>query len=302
MKTSRSHVVWIPRSGSGKVRNFLISPSLLRIFSFVLVVCICSIPFLEKGLLSVTAKVAELEKNKLVLEEEIARLSYIRRSLSRIEEKECQLREYYGMEKIDSLNAVMGGWHMEFNGAAEIIPPVETMQNRRDRREALPEKLSRISTNLDAFHHLFKKQMDAWESVPSIVPIEQSDYRITSGFGWRKNPFNKKDQFHAGLDLAGPKGTFIISPASGHVTRTGYDRWLGNYIVIEHTSEIKTIYGHLDRVLVESGDQVERGHRIGEMGNTGLSTSTHLHYAVVVNQRAVDPLQFVLSQKAGEKG
>ena len=82
--------------------------------------------------------------------------------------------------------------------------------------------------------------------------------------------------------------------ASGWVVRTGYDKWLGNYLVMQHGDRIKTIYGHLKEALAHEGDHVRRGDRIGLVGNTGMSTSHHLHYGVIVNNRAVDPLQYVL--------
>ena len=72
---------------------------------------------------------------------------------------------------------------------------------------------------------------------------------------------------------------------------------MGNYLVIEHTSKIKTIYGHLEKIVVAENSRVERGQFIGVMGNTGMSTSRHLHYSVVDGNRAVDPMQYVLDAR-----
>jgi murein DD-endopeptidase MepM/ murein hydrolase activator NlpD len=95
------------------------------------------------------------------------------------------------------------------------------------------------------------------------------------------------------VDIAGPWKDPIVAPADGRVIRTGKDRLLGNYVKLEHSAEIKTLYGHLATVSVASGDRVKRGDRIGTMGNTGRSTGTHLHYSVSVAGKYVDPLDYI---------
>ena len=303
MKLNRSHIVYVPHNGSGKMRTFEIHPSLVRIFSFIVILCVCAVPFLESGIFSLSARLVDLEQNRRELNSEILTLGYIKKALARIEAKEVRLREHFGIEKFNSLNQIIGGG-VELNSAgSEAV-------YRQSRREAdayhsiapnmnLPDKLKLVNLNYEIFSNLLIKQAETWETTPSIVPVQLENSRISSGFGWRKNPFTEKSEFHAGIDIVGPVGTKVVAPAFGVVAAMGYDRWLGNYLVLQHTEEIRTIYGHLRKVSVKEGAQVKRGGQVGIMGNTGMSTSHHLHYAVIVKGRAVDPLQFILGVNAG---
>jgi len=302
MKSHRSHVIWIPGNGSEKIRKCFISPSFIRVFSFVVILCICSVPLLETGLLTLTKRIDYLEQKKQELEGEILRLQYVKRELVRIEEKEKRLRDYFGMEGHRSLRQIMGG-----GGKLNLnLSGVHFNQdNNKDKPDehiissaiTLPMKLQTLNSNYEALNQLMAKQKEAWESTPSIIPVALKNPKISSGFGWRTNPFTGRRQFHAGIDIIGSKGTKIIAPARGVVITKGYDQWLGNYLVLQHTREIKTIYGHLDNISVNKGDQVKRGDLIGFIGNTGMSTSRHLHYAVIVNNRAVDPIQYILDKR-----
>jgi murein DD-endopeptidase MepM/ murein hydrolase activator NlpD len=138
------------------------------------------------------------------------------------------------------------------------------------------------------------RQAEAWDTTPSILPVELKNPVISSGFGWRKSPFTNKREFHAGIDIIGRTGTPVVAPAAGVVINAGQDRWLGKYLVLQHSEELKTIYGHLHEVSVSKGGRVRRGDLIGRVGNTGLSTSSHLHYSVLERNRAVNPMQYIL--------
>jgi len=299
MKPERSHLIWVPGNGSGKIRTFFLSPSLVRIFALVVFSCVCSVPFLETGLLALSRKTAKLEQKKQDLQAEVVRLQYIKRALAHIEEKEKMLRNYVGLEKYGSLEQIIGG-----GGKANYnLPSLDRirigsgngLQGRKGSHDMpLPTKLHRLASNYEILNQLVLRQKETWEDTPSIMPIELENPRISSGFGWRKNPFTEKNEFHAGIDIVGPRGTKVISPAHATVLKKGYDPRLGHYLVLQHTEEIKTIYGHLLKVTVTEAADVKRGDLLGLVGNTGLSTSYHLHYAVIVNNRAVDPTQYIL--------
>lgn len=301
MRSDRSYVIWVPRNGSGKARTFLISPFFIRLFSFIVLLCICSVPFLETGLLSLSRRITDLEQKKDKLEEEILRFQYVRRALARIEEKEKMLRNYFGMERYKSLEQVVGGGGELNLGLSRVGHDKEKNGDEYDdypvSDTTLPGKFQALDSNYEILNQLMVKKEDAWENTPSIVPVSLKKPRISSGFGWRTNPFTNRREFHAGIDIIGPEGTRIIAPARGIAITKGYDRWLGNYLVVQHTDEIKTIYGHLEKISVGKGIQVKRGDLLGIMGNTGLSTSRHLHYGVVMDDRAVNPMQFILDMK-----
>ena len=117
--------------------------------------------------------------------------------------------------------------------------------------------------------------------------------RLTSPFGWRNDPFTGVRRHHAAVDLAAPPGTPVTAAKDGRVSAIGYDRVFGNFIILSHANGFQTLYAHLHNISVRRGDQVRQGARIGSVGNTGLSTGPHLHFAIYRNNRAVNPLDFL---------
>lgn len=132
---------------------------------------------------------------------------------------------------------------------------------------------------------------NAVAAIPAYMPVK--DFRFTSGFGFRYDPFNGGSALHAGLDMAGAQGEPIYAAASGTVAKAGVANGYGNLVELSHGKGIETRYGHLSRILVRPGDFVRQGQVIGRMGSTGRSTGTHLHYEVRVDGRAVNPRPFL---------
>ena len=121
--------------------------------------------------------------------------------------------------------------------------------------------------------------------------------RLTSPFGWRNDPFTGVRRHHAAIDLAAPQGTPIVAAKDGRVSAIGYDRVFGNFIILTHANNFQTLYAHMHTTAVRRGDQVRQGARIGTVGNTGLSTGPHLHFAIYRNNRAVNPLDFLNARR-----
>ena len=117
---------------------------------------------------------------------------------------------------------------------------------------------------------------------PSILPVPpESGCWISSGFGYRRNPFSGARQFHKGIDVAGRSGTKILATANGRVQSVGKDRYLGWYISLDHDPFYSTLYAHLlEKPSLGEGQPVIRGQMIGKMGRSGRATAPHLHYAV----------------------
>jgi len=131
-----------------------------------------------------------------------------------------------------------------------------------------------------------------WASTPSIWPVQGW---TSSGFGERFSPFTGRRTMHHGIDIVAAAGTPIVASAAG-LAFTGTDDGLGNYVTIEHGRGLKTYYGHLSRIAVTTGQQIERGVVIGYVGNTGLSTGPHLHYEIQVNGRPVNPMKYIIDE------
>ncbi|MDF2432732.1 MAG: hypothetical protein JWP44_2363 [Mucilaginibacter sp.] len=117
---------------------------------------------------------------------------------------------------------------------------------------------------------------------------------LTSFFGYRSDPFNSGNaEFHPGIDFKGHKGDEAKCTANGKVVFAGWYGGYGNCVRIAHTNSYETLYGHLSRIVVNVGQEVTVGQKIGEVGSTGRSTGTHLHYEVRKNGKAVNPISFL---------
>ena len=126
----------------------------------------------------------------------------------------------------------------------------------------------------------------AAQKAPFAKPVKSAS-RLTSGFGYRWG------RMHKGTDFAAPHGTPIYSTADGVVIHAGWLSGYGKLVKIQHQFGIETRYAHLSKFRVKVGQRVSRGQRIGDMGNTGRSTGTHLHYEVRVGGKAVNPMIYI---------
>ena len=145
---------------------------------------------------------------------------------------------------------------------------------------------------LDTLLNTANLRAERWASTPSIWPVKGP---MTSKFGPRISPFTGKKALHAGIDIGSPRGTKVRAPSAGKVVIAAYDARMGKFIRIDHGFGIETTYGHLSKMNVKYGQKVKRGDLIGLVGSTGkFSTGPHLHYQVAVNDRVVDPVQYIL--------
>ncbi|MET1756875.1 M23 family metallopeptidase [Novosphingobium sp. RD2P27] len=128
-------------------------------------------------------------------------------------------------------------------------------------------------------------------SIPSNAPL--SFVRVTSAFGLRAHPLLGGTRAHAGIDLAAPMATPIRATADGVVTHAGSKGGYGLLVAIKHGAGLQTRYGHMSRIAVAPGERVTKNSIIGYVGSTGRSTGPHLHYEVLRNGRAVNPLPYM---------
>jgi murein DD-endopeptidase MepM/ murein hydrolase activator NlpD len=166
---------------------------------------------------------------------------------------------------------------------------------------------------LDAFIrevHVFEQEhKDQVVSTPSVCPL-RGDFVLTSAFGRRRSPFTKEFDFHAGIDLAAPLGQPVQAPADGVVVFAGlYPMgrsvvwWrYGNLVMVRNGDHFVTLFGHCNEIKVRAGQKVRQGDVLATVGNTGWSSSPHLHYEVrrkMEDGRWVpaDPLIYILDHR-----
>jgi len=138
-------------------------------------------------------------------------------------------------------------------------------------------------------------RMDAMERALAAIPtaMPAASMMMSSGFGYRSDPFTGGGAMHAGLDFKGPVGTPILAAAKGKVVLAGFSGGYGNTIEIRHANGLVTRYAHLSGLNVRPGQMVDRGVQIGRMGSTGRSTGSHLHFEVRQNGQAINPRKFL---------
>ena len=148
-----------------------------------------------------------------------------------------------------------------------------------------------IDERLTALEGQFAKRSTIISSTPTVQPVRGA---YMSGFGDRQDPFTGGSAIHQGVDIATNRGEPVAATAAGVVEKAEWSGDLGNMVEISHQSGYRTVYGHLERVLVRPGQRVKRGEHIGLVGATGRATGPHLHYEVRVGERPVNPLEYIL--------
>lgn len=130
--------------------------------------------------------------------------------------------------------------------------------------------------------------------VPAIQPINTKDLvRISSFYGFRRDPMRGVPTMHTGIDFAGPIGTPIYSTGDGIVIEAGYSfNGYGNEVIVDHGFGYKTRYAHLHKINVKAGQRVKRAEMIATLGSSGKSTGPHLHYEVIVRGKPVNPINY----------
>ena len=178
--------------------------------------------------------------------------------------------------------------------------PLLLMPNRRsalDSTQPLSETLDNAMSEFGQFNKTISSMRTDWDkqllwlhTLPTGVPIG-GNFRMTSGFGLRVDPFTHTLARHEGLDFTAMQGTPILATADGLVTRSGWEDTYGNIVEVTHSEGFMTRYAHISKRLVTEGQRVKRGQHIADVGSTGRSTGPHLHYEVFRHGHVLNPAQ-----------
>ncbi|PKP21098.1 MAG: peptidase M23 [Bacteroidetes bacterium HGW-Bacteroidetes-19] len=148
--------------------------------------------------------------------------------------------------------------------------------------------------SLDTVSSLVTRKSEMLNAIPAIRPIKNM-YQVTSGFGRRYHPILKTIRPHTGIDITAPKGTPVYATADGIVSSEQGGSGYGVTVVLNHGFSYQTLYAHLSKKLVKTGQRIKRGQLIGYVGNTGLSMGSHLHYEVLKGGVPVNPVHYFFS-------
>lgn len=160
--------------------------------------------------------------------------------------------------------------------------------------EALDRRALLLSESMAEAADTLRSHRNLLESTPSILPTAGL---VSSRFSSeRLHPLYQRAMPHEGVDVSAPRGTPILAAANGKVLRAGWATGYGQLVEISHGYGYVTRYGHASRIMVRAGQTVSRGEVIAQVGNSGIATSPHLHYEVLVNGRAQNPMNYVLPE------
>ncbi len=191
----------------------------------------------------------------------------------------------YGLSTDNSIG--QGGYPF----AAKPVPDsiyANTIRRGNELEARIEEQIAVLGIFLDEVQSFESAYDDQVRTTPSICPLRGDGFVLTSPFGNRRSPFTKEVDFHNGIDLAAATGTTIHAPADATVVFAGrvpekrnISWWrYGNLVALNHGDRFITLFAHCDSVTVKKGDVIQQGDVIGTVGNTGWSTSPHLHYEV----------------------
>jgi murein DD-endopeptidase MepM/ murein hydrolase activator NlpD len=155
----------------------------------------------------------------------------------------------------------------------------------------LEGRLEQRTSQLGALERVLLRQELREQIVPDGRPVLRGF--LSSGFGWRQDPFTGRSALHKGIDFAGDHGDAIIAVGAGVVSFAGVKEGYGYTVEVTHGDGYVTRYAHNSRLTVRVGDLVARGQQIARMGSTGRSTGTHLHFEVLRNGAPVNPLAYI---------
>ncbi|HIR72744.1 MAG TPA: M23 family metallopeptidase [Candidatus Coprenecus pullicola] len=226
------------------------------------------------------------------------RLEAADQSLLDMERRDNTLyRSVFGMETIpdDIRNAGYGG--VDRYADIRSRDYTGTLTSAAMRSEILLKKAYIQSKSFDQVAMVSERAAEMALCAPTIPPVNYSHVRQASGFGVRVDPIlRNRYRKHQGVDLApksGKDGEPVYVTGNGVVKAVGYDAGgYGRYVLVDHGFGYQTRYAHLSKAMVEKGQEVQRGQQIAEMGNTGRSTGTHLHYEVIYMGKHVNPVNY----------
>ncbi len=194
------------------------------------------------------------------------------------------LEKVFDRSSID-LDRILDETKRDYTGSGGPFEPISKANPRTEAEDDL--RVASLMTDMERIN-LMRVAVDL---LPFGQPVTGA--RKTSGFGVRRDPIRRRSAMHTGVDFAAPRGTPIFSTAVGGGTFAGRQSGYGIVVKIRHAFGFETVYAHLNRARVKVGQHVERGDRIADMGSTGRSTGTHLHYEVRIDKEPVNPAKFI---------
>ena len=286
---------------TSKTRNLRVHKKTFKVGLYLLAFCVLLTIFFFCDYIQVRKKSFELAQLRYETEEQRTKIHFysskiedLEKQLARLKDFDKKIRIIANLEKGQETTSFVGMGGPSPSDVREKLRAERdeaglVQQMRTDVERLKSEAMSR-EESLSELEKLLQNKREMLTHTPSIWPVHGW---VTSGFGFRTDPFTGLAQMHEGLDISNREGTPVIASADGIVSATGKDFTYGNVVVISHGFGIISRYNHLSKILVGAGRKVKRGDIIAEVGTTGRSTGPHLHYEIRVNGIPINPRRYI---------
>ena len=248
------------------------------------------LPFLKQQVLSIQQ--SQLQENESYMRYNLnamaQRLGQMQAQLLRLDTLGERLAKLAGFKPQDfQFNEVPGR-----GGAPSSVPSHDaSLGDLSQQVDKLTKQVDDRGDKMSILESLLTIDSAKKKLIPTMMPVIGGAYN--SNFGWRIDPFSGQHSYHEGIDFAGGMGTPILAAAGGVVVYAEYHAAYGNMVEVDHGNDLVTRYAHASKLNVKVGEMVLRGAKIAEMGSTGRSTGTHLHFEVRQRGVSVNPAQFL---------
>lgn len=288
-----------PNTSTLKQINISIPKLLAGIVLFVLLIGLAIKFSIDFGIkFNHNSQISKLHSENSILQLQLkqmtGKIEFLRKQIDQIEDLDDKIRARLDVPLIDDDVRQVGIGGSDLAHLSDVDLSDITLKSEILKSQSTLARLEReIKLENESYKKLLstmERKEDSLRFLPAIKPVVNG--RITDGFGKRRHPIFKRIMEHHGIDIAANRGTPILAPADGYVTYTGRNGGYGLFVSINHKYGFETKYGHLQKIYVRRGQFVKRGDKIGEVGNTGISTAPHLHYEVHYHGKPVDPTHY----------
>ena len=304
MANRRWTVMLVPHGSDGS-KALSLSGTLVKLVAGVATILAASMLAAAIGVVSQSVDLARsqrLERANRALSSEVTRLGQrvgaLSDTLAVIARRDEEMRLVAGLEPLspDVQRAGIGGPAGTWPEREQLLTEGGTVGREafgvHTEVDALLRRANMLAESFREAAESIASHTQEMAAMPSIMPTMGF---LTSKFSFiRYHPILHESRPHEGIDITAAYGTRIIAPAAGRVIKVGYENGYGIMVVIDHGYGLETRYAHMSRSAARMGQMVKRGDLLGYVGSTGLSTGPHLHYEVLRDGRAVDPLRFIL--------
>lgn len=244
------------------------------------------------------ARITSLSKTNQVLNNQLqqinSKVARIEAKMQSVERNDDDMRIFAELPRIDmDLRKAGSGGASEDNIELNVLPTdlKDQTQQINLALERLERRLMLHAGSVKEVDEKLKNDTTQFKHTPSIRPV--FDGRITDKYGMRLDPFIERQKHHDGIDFSAEIGTEVYAAAAGRVEKAEQtyrvNQGFGRMVLIDHGNGYKTLYGHLDKVMVKAGQKVDRWDVIGLVGKTGRATGPHLHYEVWYENKPINP-------------